>query len=92
MTLGSTGKTAGFDRHPKIGHGVFLAAKSTVLGNIRIGAGAVVGAHALVTKAVPARHTAVGVPAKILPPDYGAKWVAPSGVEMPPLIEIGEGL
>ena len=74
-----------------------LAAKCTVLGNITVGDGAVVGAHTLVTKPVPAGHTAVGVPAKIRPSSSKPK-VAPSGQLMPPMPpdapygEMGEGL
>ena len=61
VTLGSTGMSDEWDRHPKIEQGAFIAAKATVLGNIRIGAGAVVGAHALVTKPVPDGYTAIGL-------------------------------
>lgn len=92
VTLGSTGTSAAWDRHPKIGTGAFLAAKSTVLGNIRVGAGAIVGAHALVVKPVPAGYTALGAPARNVPPNYAKKRMAPSGVEMPKLIELGEGI
>ena len=42
----STGTSLDHDRHPKIGRGAFLACKSTVLGNIQVGAGATVGAQA----------------------------------------------
>lgn len=68
VTLGATGTGSSFDRHPKIGNGVFLGAKCTVLGNIAIGEGATVAASALVNKPVPAGYTAVGVPAKLIPP------------------------
>lgn len=92
VTLGSTGMSDEWDRHPKIEQGAFIAAKATVLGNIRIGAGAVVGAHALVTKPVPDGYTAIGAPARNRPPNHNKKRMAPSGVEIPNLIEIGEGL
>ena len=78
VTLGATGTSDAHDRHPKIGRGAFLAAKCTVLGNITVGPYAIVGAHALVTKPVPAGHTAVGVPAKIKPPFDKLK-VSPGG-------------
>ena len=39
-----------------------------MLGNISIGDGATVAASALVNKPVPAGYTAVGVPAKLIPP------------------------
>lgn len=77
VTLGSTGTTDTFDRHPKIADGVFLGAKCTVLGNVVIGEGATVAAAALVNKPVPPGYTAVGVPAKLLPPPKGSKYWKP---------------
>ena len=68
VTLGATGTDSGFDRHPKIGDGVFLGAKCTLLGNIHIGDGATVAAAALVNRPVPAGYTAVGIPAKLIAP------------------------
>ena len=68
VTLGATGTSAEYDRHPKVGSNVFLGAKCTVLGNVTIGDGATVAAAALVNKAVPAGFTAVGVPAKLIAP------------------------
>ena len=68
LIAGATGTGKEFDRHPKIGEGAFLGAKSTVLGNVEIGKGATVAAAALVNKPVPAGYTAVGVPAKLIPP------------------------
>ena len=53
---------------PKVGRGAFLGAKSTVLGNIRVGEGATIAAAALVNKPVPDGYTAVGVPAKLIAP------------------------
>ena len=63
MTLGGTGK-ADEDRHPKIGNGVLIGAGAIVLGNIRIGDCARVGAGSVVVKDVPPRVTVVGVPAQ----------------------------
>jgi len=63
VTLGATGTSGEHDRHPKVESNVFLAAKCSVLGNITVGRGATVAAHALVNKPVPPYHTAVGVPA-----------------------------
>jgi len=73
VTLGSTGTSQGHDRHPKIGDGVFLGAKCTILGNIVVGEGATVAANALVTKPVPPGHTAIGMPAKNMPPKDSSK-------------------
>lgn len=83
VTLGSTGTSTEHDRHPKIGRGVFLAAKSTVLGNIVVGDNAIIGAHALVNRPVPPGYTAVGSPAKAVPPRKNRKLVAPSGTPFP---------
>lgn len=65
VTLGGTGKDRG-DRHPKIRDGVLLSANATVLGNIEIGRGAIVGAGSVVLRNVPPFATAVGVPARTL--------------------------
>jgi serine O-acetyltransferase len=62
ITLGGTGKESG-DRHPKLGDGVFLGAGATVLGNIRVGDGAVVDAGSVVTKPVLPFTRVSGVPA-----------------------------
>ncbi|KAL6195868.1 hypothetical protein ACLB2K_031485 [Fragaria x ananassa] len=65
VTLGGTGKACG-DRHPKIGDGVLIGAGTCILGNIRIGEGAKIGACSVVLKDVPARTTAVGNPARLI--------------------------
>jgi serine O-acetyltransferase len=95
VTLGATGTEAGFDRHPKIGDGVFLAAKATVLGNVHVGRGSIVGAHALVNRDVPPRHVATGAPAKFRPKADDMPAYAPSGTPMPPDVaygHMGEGI
>lgn len=65
VTLGGTGKQTG-DRHPKIGCGVLLSAGAKVLGNIRVGDGAKVGAGSVVLDEVPPHKTVVGVPARVV--------------------------
>jgi serine O-acetyltransferase len=65
VTLGGTGK-ADEDRHPKIGNGVLIGAGAVILGNIRIGECARIGAGSVVVKDVPPRVTVVGVPARIV--------------------------
>jgi serine O-acetyltransferase len=62
VTLGGTGKQSG-DRHPKIGDGVLLSANAQLIGNIKIGKGAKIGAGAVVLTDVPAHTTYAGVPA-----------------------------
>ena len=47
----------GIDRHPKIGNHVIIYANSTILGNIHVGDGAVIGGNIWVDKDVPAGAT-----------------------------------
>ncbi len=54
-------------RHPTVGDGVVIGAGARVLGPITLGEGSQVGANAVVVKDVPARATAVGIPATIRP-------------------------
>jgi len=65
VTLGGTGKISG-DRHPKIGRGVLVAAGAKVIGNIRVGENAKVGAGSVVLEDVPPHTTVVGVPAQVV--------------------------
>jgi acetyltransferase-like isoleucine patch superfamily enzyme len=51
-----------------IGRGVFIGARAIILKGVTIGDRAIVGAGAVVTKDVPARHIAVGNPAKMIAP------------------------
>jgi putative colanic acid biosynthesis acetyltransferase WcaB len=53
---------------PVIEDGVVFGAHAMVLGAVSIGAGATIGAGAVVLQSVPAGRTAVGNPARILPP------------------------
>lgn len=65
-TLGGTNPTNGVGgkRHPTIGDGVIISLGAAILGPIQVGAGARVGANAVVTKDVPEGATMVGIPAK----------------------------
>ena len=65
VTLGGSGKESG-DRHPKIGDGVMIGANASILGNIRIGKNAKIGAGSVVVADVPSSITVVGVPAKLV--------------------------
>ena len=53
------------NRAPRIGRGVLLSGGATVLGDVRVGDFAKIGAGALVENDVPAGCTAVGVPARL---------------------------
>ena len=64
VTLGGTGKDTG-KRHPTIGNGAVIGTGAKVLGNIRIGDYAKVGAGSVVVRPVPDHATVVGVPGRI---------------------------
>jgi acetyltransferase-like isoleucine patch superfamily enzyme len=49
-----------------IGDGAWLGARVTVLDGVHLGAGAIVGAHALVTRDIPPMTVAQGIPAKVV--------------------------
>ena len=55
-------------RHPTLCDGVIVGSGAQVLGPITVGAGARVGANAVVTRDVEPRSTAVGIPARIVMP------------------------
>jgi serine O-acetyltransferase len=63
VTIGRKDGLAG--RAPRIGRGVLVSAGATILGDVRIGDFARIGAAAVVTADVPAGCTAVGVPARL---------------------------
>ena len=64
VTLGMIGK----GETPVVEDGVYLGAGAKIVGRVRIGRGARVGANAVVVADVPPGATAVGVPAKLLAP------------------------
>lgn len=64
-TLGGTGKESG-KRHPTVGEHCVVSAGAKVLGNIKIGDYAKIGAGAVVLKDVPPHATVVGVPAHVV--------------------------
>jgi serine O-acetyltransferase len=61
VTLGGTSWNKG-KRHPTLENGVVVGAGAKVLGPFTVGAGAKIGSNAVVTKAVPAGATVVGIP------------------------------
>ncbi|CAL5344357.1 unnamed protein product [Camellia sinensis] len=65
VTLGGTGKVEG-DRHPKVGNGVMIGAGTKILGNVKIGDFAKIGAGSVVLKAVLPGATVVGNPARVV--------------------------
>jgi serine O-acetyltransferase len=65
VTLGGTSWNKG-KRHPTLEDGVVVGAGAKVLGPFTVGAGAKIGSNAVVTKAVPAGATAVGIPGRVI--------------------------
>ncbi len=63
VTLGGTSWDAG-KRHPTIEDGVVVGAGAKVLGPFTVGANARIGSNAVVTRAVAAGETVIGVPAR----------------------------
>jgi serine O-acetyltransferase len=56
---------------PVLEDDVFVGSGAKVIGGVRLGVGARVGANAVVLKDVPAGHTAIGIPARMTPPKAG---------------------
>jgi serine O-acetyltransferase len=70
-------------RHPTLEDGVTVGAGARILGPIVIGAGAQIGANAVVVKDVPAGAVVVGVPGRVITPEPGVsaqdmEWVDPA--------------
>ena len=83
VTLGGTSLAKG-KRHPTLEDGVIVGSGAQILGPFTVGAGARIGANAVVVKEVPPGATMVGIPAKIAkraspaaePEDFAAYAVA----------------
>ena len=65
VTLGGVSWSQG-KRHPTIEDGVLIGAGAKILGPIKVGAGARIGANSVVVEEVPPGVTAVGIPARIV--------------------------
>ncbi len=78
VTLGGLSGQPG-KRHPTIGDGVAIGSGAQVLGPILVGAGARIGANAVVVAEVPPGETVVGIPARpprehrLMPPRFLAR-------------------
>ena len=80
VTLGGTSWNKG-KRHPTLKQGVVIGAGAKILGPITIGRGAKIGSNAVVVKDVPAKATAVGIPARIVEEEGQTK--QKSAVQLP---------
>jgi len=65
VTLGGVSWTPG-KRHPTLEDGVLVGAGAKILGPIKVGAGARIGANSVVVEEVPPGVTAVGIPARVV--------------------------
>jgi serine O-acetyltransferase len=63
VTIGGKRKKDGVAEYPEISEDVKIFAKASVIGGVKIGVRATVGAHALVIKDVAAGEVVAGVPA-----------------------------
>lgn len=76
-------------RHPTIENSVILGSGATVLGPIRVGKGAKVGAGSVVVRPVPPGATVVGVPSRIAGPEQGKDQQDVTEVVMPdPMLRV----
>jgi len=66
VTVGAKGSSSGQRGLPEIGNNVTLSTNAIVLGEVKIGDGAVIGAGAVVVKDIPESGIAVGNPARVL--------------------------
>lgn len=66
VTLGGTGNETSHFRHPQIGDDVIIGAGATILGPVKIGNRAKIGANAVVLVDVPDDATAVGTKSRII--------------------------
>ena len=103
ITLGGTSPSVNSSsqvnkkRHPTLSDRVIVGAGAQILGAITVGAGAKIGANAVVVTDVPAGALMVGIPAKIAAPrgaDAGdfAAYGLPNGVLPDPVARAIEGL
>ena len=74
-TLGGTNPTSGLSgkRHPTIEDDVIISLGAAVLGPLRVGRGARIGANAVVTKDVAPGAVMIGIPARPMPVDAADK-------------------
>ena len=64
VTLGEKLDESGDHAYPTVGSGVTLCAGAVIVGNVRVGDGATVGANSVVLSDVPDGATVVGAPAR----------------------------
>lgn len=72
VNIGAGAITCNYDgvdkHHTRIGDGAFIGSDTMLIAPVSVGAGAVTGAGAVVTKDIPDAGRAIGVPARLVPP------------------------
>lgn len=66
MAIPPLDRPLGIKNSVKVGKNVWIGRNVCIMPGVQVGDGAVIGANAVVTKSVPAKSIAVGVPAKII--------------------------
>lgn len=56
----------GISQPISIGDGVWIGASTTILGNVEVGSGTMIGAGSLVNKSIPTQTVALGIPCKVV--------------------------
>jgi serine O-acetyltransferase len=79
-------------RHPTVEDGVILGSGAIVLGPIRVGKGAKVGAGSVVVRSVPPGATVVGVPGRIAGLDHGLEDEVVGEVMPDPVLRVASQL
>ncbi len=79
-------------RHPTVEDGVVLGSGAIVLGPIRVGKGAKVGAGSVVVRSVPPGATVVGVPARIAGLDQGMETEINGEIMPDPVLRVASRL
>jgi serine O-acetyltransferase len=80
VTLGGTSLSRG-KRHPTLENGVLVGAGAKILGPVKVGERANIGANSVVISDVPAGMTVVGIPGRIvLPPE--ARRITKHGIDL----------
>ncbi|MDO6425531.1 DapH/DapD/GlmU-related protein [Thalassotalea sp. 1_MG-2023] len=70
VTIGGNGKESSENGVPTIGKHVFIGAGAVILGPVRVGNYAKIGANSVVLDDIPAHATAVGSPARVISRAY----------------------
>jgi len=84
VTIGSAGRGQGIKGVPVLGDRVWIGPGAVLFGAISIGNDVAVGANAVVTRSLPDRAVAVGVPARVISYQGSFDYVSYRGMEQDP--------